>query len=111
LPARYYEYLCSYTVVLLLTVRLTPNSTLFPYTTPFRSRRYWVVALDCQRRTQFINVDLPEYRLLTLLKQQVNFAQLCQSCINDIPSEQIAGFLIRLINKWLERGWLAATTK
>ena len=73
--------------------------------------RYWVVARDCQRRTQFINVDLPEYRLLTLLKQQVNFAQLCQSCINDIPSEQIAGFLIRLINKWLERGWLAATTK
>lgn len=73
--------------------------------------RYWVVARDCERRTQFINVDLPEYRLLILLKQQVNFAQLCQSCINDIPREQIAGFLISLINKWLERGWLVSATK
>ncbi|MGS0496617.1 HvfC/BufC family peptide modification chaperone [Pseudoalteromonas mariniglutinosa] len=73
--------------------------------------RYWVVARDPERRTQFVNVALPEYRILTLLKQQVNFAQLCQSCINDMPSEKIAGFLISLINQWLERGWLVTTTK
>ncbi|MEH6393874.1 DNA-binding domain-containing protein [Pseudoalteromonas sp.] len=75
------------------------------------STRYWVVARDCERRTQFINVDLLEYRLLTLLRQQVNFVQLCQSCITDIPSEQITGFLINLINQWLERGWLVSATK
>ncbi|WP_304185569.1 hypothetical protein [Pseudoalteromonas prydzensis] len=53
---------------------------------------------------------LSQYQSLTLRLQQVNFAQLWQSCINDIPSEQIAGFLISLINQWLERGWLVSAT-
>ena len=68
--------------------------------------RFWVVARDAQRRTQYLSVDAQEYRLLSLLKQNTPFAQLCQSCLNELPGEKIAGFLITKINQWLERGWL-----
>ena len=68
--------------------------------------RFWVVARDAGRRTQYLSVDTLEYRLLNLLKQNTPFAQLCQSCLNELPGEQIAGFLITKINQWLERGWL-----
>lgn len=68
--------------------------------------RFWVVARDVDRRTQYLSVDAQEYRLLNLLKQKTPFAQLCQSCLNELPGEQIAGFLITKINQWLERGWL-----
>jgi hypothetical protein len=68
--------------------------------------RFWVVARDAQRLTQYLSVDAQEYRLLSLLKQNTPFAQLCQSCLNELPGEQITGFLITKINQWLERGWL-----
>ena len=68
--------------------------------------RFWVITRDAGRRTQYLSVDTQEYRLLNLLKQNTPFAQLCQSCLNELPGEQIAGFLITKINQWLERGWL-----
>ncbi|MBB1386283.1 putative DNA-binding domain-containing protein [Pseudoalteromonas sp. SG45-5] len=68
--------------------------------------RFWVIARDADRRTQYVSVDEQEYRLLNLLKQKTPFAQLCQSCLNELPGDKIAEFLIIKVNQWLERGWL-----
>ncbi|MEM5551881.1 DNA-binding domain-containing protein [Pseudoalteromonas neustonica] len=71
-----------------------------------QSSKCWVIARDLQRRTQYVYVDQQEFRLLSLIKNQTPFAQLCQSCLNELEPSLIAGFLIGKINSWLERGWL-----
>src|SRR5690606_33559011 len=57
-------YSCHYHRFFLLLIRRPPSSTLFPYTTLFRSG-YWVRGVDL-KKPEFTDVDADEFLLLDL---------------------------------------------
>ncbi|PAJ76374.1 hypothetical protein CJF42_00285 [Pseudoalteromonas sp. NBT06-2] len=67
---------------------------------------FWLIWRALNKVTQYKALEKEEFDLLDLIKQKQNFSALCQSLVNNQPSEKIAPILIEYINSWLAQGLL-----
>jgi hypothetical protein len=68
--------------------------------------KMWAIWRGLGKLTEYKSILAIERKVLNVMQQGKNFAEVCESLVGHVPEEQIAATLYAYIVEWLQRGWI-----
>jgi hypothetical protein len=68
--------------------------------------KMWAIWRGLGKLTEYKSILAIERKVLNVMQQGQNFAEVCESLVGHVPEEQIAATLYAYIVEWLQRGWI-----